>query len=116
MTDGKIEATFAQRMGLLIRQRRIAAKLSRRELAVEVGVHMNTVFRWEIGEQVVNAWMMLRVADVVGCSFMALLPGREMVWGPELAAMVRERDARRIGKRSVQAERDPQTEQEEGAA
>jgi transcriptional regulator with XRE-family HTH domain len=116
MMDGKIEAGFAERMGVLIQHRRLAAGLSRRQLALEVGVHRNTVLRWEIGEQIASAWMTLRVADVVGCSFMSLLPGRDAVWGEEQEAMMRERDSRRIGKRSVQAERDPQMEQQEGAA
>lgn len=104
MADGYIESEFYREMGAKIEAKRKQRGIAQQNLAAEVGVHRNTMMRWESGDCPVPAWMLLRIADILECSHVLLLPSREYAWGQDLQKLVKERDP---GKKSVQSERDP---------
>ncbi len=106
MTEAEtgIEASFSRELGRRLKIRRRELKLSRREVGFLVGVHQNTILRWEDGDGVVTVWQLLRVADVLQRNFIMLLPDRSYTWGG-LENLERERNLDLA--RSVQAERDP---------
>lgn len=90
--DGAIEATFYQRLGSQIESTRKHRGISQTELGSLLGVHRNTIMRWESGESPVDLWQMLRLADVLSCNHLMLLPPREFTWGGDLRKLLRERD------------------------
>lgn len=108
--DGQIEADFYREMGQLIEEKRKHRGIAMQGLAKEVGVHRNTMMRYESGEQSIPIWILLRVADVLCCNHLLLVPKHELVWGG-LREAIRERDPGR-GK-TVQRERDPIISMEE---
>jgi transcriptional regulator with XRE-family HTH domain len=100
--NGQIEAEFYRRMGELIEAKRKQRHMTQTDVAYIVGVHRNTILRWEQGESPVDMWNLLRLADALSCNHLLLLPPRECTWGA-LPALEAERDP----KKGVQAERDP---------
>jgi len=105
--EGRIEATFYREFGILLRRKRCQRGWSQQELATEIGVHRNTIARWEAGGEKVNIFMLLRAADILGCQHLLLLPARSFVWGEDLQRLLHERDPHFFGGKKVQAERDP---------
>ena len=51
-----------------MRAERARLGLSAKELAKEIGVSTNQVFRWELGEQEPSASNLLALANFYGCS------------------------------------------------
>lgn len=101
---GLIEKAFNKELGIKLQLRRKDAGFSQVTLAVEVGVHRNTLMRWEDGEAGVPVWHLMRIAYVLRCNHFEFLPGREFTWGSKNLAASRERDP--VG--DIQRERDPQ--------
>jgi transcriptional regulator with XRE-family HTH domain len=58
----KLEAEFSVRLGMWLQQLRRNRKLSRRALGEAVGVHRNTVARFEHGTPL-HLWMFLRICE-----------------------------------------------------
>ena len=83
MTD---RPTFAQQFGALVHARRKKRQLTLAALAALVGVHMQSVWRWEHGEQLPDAYDLSRLADALGCAVRTLLPRKEAP--PSLATHV----------------------------
>ena len=103
-TDGAIEQKFNEEVGRLIQLHRKDCGFSQTVLACEIGVHRNTLMRWEDGDAGVPLWHLMRIAYVLRLGHMIFLPGRELVWGSEAIAASRERDP----VASAKWERDPQ--------
>jgi DNA-binding XRE family transcriptional regulator len=101
--DGELEAAFYQELGRKLELRRHTQGMAQLTLAANLGVHRNTVMRWESGEMKCPLWMLLRAADLLGCNHLFLMPSRDYVWGL-YRDYLRERDP---GKKAVQKERDP---------
>ena len=99
------EARFYAELGRKLKAKRKQRGMSQDDLALLVGIHRNTVSRWEEGDAAVPIWNLLRVCDILCCQHLLLLPAREYIWGKDLEPMQRERD-RHMAK-AVQAERDP---------
>jgi transcriptional regulator with XRE-family HTH domain len=99
---GDFEAQFAYEIGLRIRDKRLHRKMSREELGRRLGVHRNTVERWEDGGHM-SMWMFLRICDELSVPHTMMLPNHAIHLGAAIRQMVRERE----GKKPVQAERDP---------
>lgn len=89
---GDTEAAFNEMLGRNVWRKREQRGLSRATLAAEVGVHRNTIERWELGEGEIGLWMLLRIADKLNVNHLVLLPDREFTWGRQLKMAVRERD------------------------
>lgn len=102
--DGAVEQRFNAEVGRLIQLRRKDRGFSQTTLAAEIGVHRNTLMRWEDGEASLPLFMILRIAYTLRVTHLALLPGRDMVWGTDLIRAARERDP----LDGAQWERDPQ--------
>lgn len=99
-----IESAFYTEMGHLLTDRRNRAGFTQSALAAELGVHRNTVFRWESGEAAVPTWELMRIADVLSCNHSMLIPAKGFTWGRDYHALQRERENIR---KPVQSERDP---------
>ena len=97
-----IESRFAQELGRNIGSKRQACQWRQQDLAVEIGVHRNTLMRWEDGLSECPMLMLLRICDTLGCNHLSILPGRDFTWGAYREAQ-RERDI----KRRIRYERDP---------
>ena len=101
--QGEVEAEFYKELGILITAKRKQRGWCQQDLAKEIGVHRNTLMRWEAGYQDAPLWMLLRICDILGCQHFLLLPDRKFIWGKDLEIVTRERDG---WKKVVQAERD----------
>jgi DNA-binding XRE family transcriptional regulator len=97
-----IESRFSHELGRNIESKRKACQWRQQDLAVEIGVHRNTLMRWEEGLSECPMLMMLRICDTLGCNHLSVLPGKEFTWGAYREAQ-RERDM----KRRIRYERDP---------
>lgn len=106
--DGATERKFNEEAGRLIQLRRKHTGFSQTAMALEIGVHRNTLMRWEDGDAGVPLWHLLRIAYVLRVNHLMLLPGRELVWGTEVSAASQERDP----IAGVELERDPQIAQQ----
>lgn len=71
MTD---RPTFAIQFGALVHARRKKRQLTLAALGALVGVHEQSVWRWEHGEQLPDAYDLARLARALGCSVRSLLP------------------------------------------
>lgn len=89
--DGEIEAEFYFQVGRRLEAIRKQRRLSRQAVAIEVGVHRNSILRWECGDSKLDIWSLMRLADVLQCHFTAIVPRTSRVWG-DLTKMARERD------------------------
>lgn len=67
------EQQFYAQLGVLIRNKRQARHISQCSLAVAIGVHRNSIRRWEQGEAV-NTLELLRIAHALSCNHLVLLP------------------------------------------
>ena len=103
MTRGEIESAFYAEMGRKLRAKRKERKMSQSALAVEVGVHRNTIYRIEVGEVPLDFWLFLRICDILDSHPMQMAPRVEFTWGDDLRPMAAERDP----KRRIRFERDP---------
>ena len=103
VVDGEIESAFYRELGRKLELRRKAQGLTQQDLAAELGVHRNVLYRWESGISEMPLWMILRSADLLGCNHLFLMPSRDYTWGV-YHEYLRERDP---GKKAVQNERDP---------
>jgi len=65
---------WAAAFGQLIAARRTARGLTLSELGSMLGSHRQTVWRWEHGEQLPDAYDLCRIAEALGCSVKSLLP------------------------------------------
>lgn len=92
MTDGAIEAGFYAIMGGLIEAKRKERKMTQTEVGNMIGVHRNTIMRWESGEMRMDVWQFIRLADALAVSHLKLLPPRKFTWGVGFDEMVFERD------------------------
>ena len=89
--DGFIEQQFNIECGRKIMEQRRKMGVHQQNLALEVGVHRNTLSAWEAGERGVPLWMFLRIADMLRCNLLHLLPSSSYTWG-ELRRFTAERD------------------------
>ena len=89
---GEIERTFNEALGANIAGKRKQRRMTQQAITVEIGVHRNAIARWEAGTHPVPLWMLLRIADILSCNHLALLPPRAYTWGSDLALMQHERD------------------------
>lgn len=71
MTD---RPTFALQFGALVATRRQQRGHTLVELGALIGVHKQTVWRWEAGDQLPDAYDLARLARALGCSVRSLLP------------------------------------------
>lgn len=109
--QGEVEHAFYAELGRQIAAKRRQRGVSQQNLAEEIGVHRNTLNRWELGNQDAPLWMLLRICDILECQYFMLMPDRRFIWGMDLETFKKERDGFR---KSVQAERDkPVSEFEE---
>ena len=108
---GPIEFAFNAELGRKLALRRRKCRMTQQAVGAMIGVHRNTIRRFEEGEVGLSVWQFLRVCDVLQCHHLLLLPARGFVWGPELLPLERERDRRM--RKAVQAERDPELTEEE---
>jgi len=92
MSDGAIEAGFYMILGGLIEARRKERKMTQTEVGNMIGVHRNTIMRWESGDMHMDVWQLFRLADALGCSHLKLLPPRKFIWGAGFDEVVYERD------------------------
>lgn len=76
MTD---RPTWAAAFGALIAARRTVRGLTLAELGSMLGSHRQTVWRWEHGEQLPDAYDLCRIAEALGCSVRSLLPPLRVV-------------------------------------
>jgi len=102
---GAIEFAFNVELGRKLRDKRLQRRVSLEALGTQIGVHRNTIARWETGEFAMTVWDFLRACDALSCQHILLLPARGYTWGEDLGPMQRERD--RYMRKAVQAERDP---------
>src|SRR6185437_10101545 len=92
---GQIEEEFCREMGRIIENTRRRSHILQQGLAAEIGVHRNTLMRWESGEVACPLWMLLRIADVLKVNHLMLLPPRRFTWGRELRRFQAEYDGHR---------------------
>jgi transcriptional regulator with XRE-family HTH domain len=98
------EAEFTFEVGEKIRQKRIQRKMSREALARIVGVHRNSIWRWEEGDAPITMWMFLQICYALSMPHTQMLPGRSV----QSSAMLQQlKGEQGIGRRTVQFERDP---------
>ena len=112
---GTLNPDFDVALGENLKYQRLLRRMSRARLAESVGgVHRNTLMRWETGEAAMPLCMVLRVADILHCNHMTLLPDKRLTWGTALdrtwAPMAL---ADLPPKKPVQFERDPERTLEE---
>lgn len=112
-SEEPIFKAFDREVGRRVSVYRTEKRMSRSALARKIGVHRNTLSRWERGLQSVRLIELLRVADILELSFMLLLPAPEFVWAlqpPGPAPAVRfppKKQVRRVTFSEIQSERDP---------
>ena len=92
MSDGAIEAGFYSCLGRNIEAKRKERRLTQTDVGRLLGVHRNTIMRWESGDGRVDMWMILRLADALNCNHLMLLPPREYTWGTDFGRILAERD------------------------
>jgi transcriptional regulator with XRE-family HTH domain len=107
--DGLIEARFYHELGRNIEAKRKQRKLLQQALAAEVGIHRNTLMRYESGEYPIPLWVLLRLCDILECNHLMVLPSKEHVWGADLQKLTTEVNR----KRGVRSERDKPLSEEE---
>lgn len=108
---GVIESAFNRELGRKIEAKRKQRKICQQDLAREIGAHRNTLLRWESGEGAPPMWMLLRIADVLCCNHLLLLPDVGLTWG-EAIMVAHERDSKKDLRHAL-IERDPPLRKEE---
>lgn len=90
--DGMVEAGFYFMLGQLIETKRKERKMTQTEVGNMIGVHRNTIMRWESGDMRMDVWQFIRLADALAVSHLKLLPPRQFTWGAGFEEMKYERD------------------------
>ena len=103
-----IEAEFCFEVGERIRKKRLQRKMSRETLAKIVGVHRNSIWRWEEGDAPMPLWYFLQVCYALQIPYFSMLPGEDLR-NSELRRWIERENL--PAKKSVQSERDPQMSQ-----
>lgn len=114
MADDAIAGEFYADLGRRLWKVRKREHMSCTELGSELGVHRNTIQRWEAGIGSVDLWTLLRICDVLHVNVMAMLPPTDLVWGRELDRVDSERNE--LMKKQVEMERDPIVSRDEEIA
>jgi transcriptional regulator with XRE-family HTH domain len=89
---GDYEQRFEAEIGHAIQRKREALGMDQAELGNRVGVHANTIWRWENGESL-SYWMFLRICDALGVQPGGMTPSHATYLGMAIRRMERERDA-----------------------
>jgi transcriptional regulator with XRE-family HTH domain len=102
------QARYDIETGRILAANRKRLHMSQIELSRRIGVHRNTLRRWETGESQMPTVMLLRAADSLGCHYLSLLPSWAYVW-PEGRPMHFEPGKPKppAVERPIQWERDP---------
>lgn len=79
MTDS--ERAFYVELGQRLRSRREKAELTQAEVAARVGLTRTSITNVELGEQPVSAFLLVRLAQIMGCQLQDLTPA--LSDGPE---------------------------------
>jgi transcriptional regulator with XRE-family HTH domain len=94
---------FYRRFGAVLRQRRLAARLTQEDLASRLGLNRTTVVNIEKGRQRIALHQLLVLADVLGCEPLALLPDTRLNDGDRVGSSVDDEVATFVSR--VQAQR-----------
>ena len=98
------EDEFSYEVGRLIWKKRIQRKMSRETLAKIVGVHRNSIWRWEEGDCPIPLWYFLQMCYALSMPHTMMLPATSVRNTAILCQVERENLPTR---KQVQAERDP---------
>ena len=102
---------FYRELGRKLEAKRKACGIAQLDLARQLGIHRNTVLRWESGETAPDAYMLVRIAILLSTHLLALLPDIRHIT-IQVSAEIKPMP-RRWHKKTVQAERDPALTNEE---
>jgi DNA-binding XRE family transcriptional regulator len=69
-----IEAEFSYEVGEKIRAKRLQRKMSQTTLAKIIGVHRNSIWRWEDGDVPVPLWHFLQICYALSMPHTMMLP------------------------------------------
>lgn len=104
---------FNREMGRMIIAMRKKKKVTQSSLAVRVGLHRNTLHRYEVGDFDMPVQVLARIASALDSHLLALVPDARYTWeeparrrptkGEVLAELIEQRDP----KKGAQFERDP---------
>jgi len=75
MKAGPIEKRFRLILGFRLNMLRRQTKLSRRKFGDLLGVHRNTIERWEKGDLAPSIWNAIEICSVLGISIRQLTGG-----------------------------------------
>ena len=112
MTDQQVETAFCVELGRKLREKRRQRGMSLEAVAHGLRTYRNQVWRWELGLAPMTPWDLMRIADVLCCNHVVLLPSRGFTWGEALLPQ-NEPDATPAEKKAAQRERDPELSREE---
>lgn len=82
---------FYTELGRKIEAKRKQRKAKQWKLARAIGVHRNTLSRWEGGAEM-TLWEFLRLCEALSMPHTMMLPGEELPSGILLRQLIRERD------------------------
>lgn len=82
---------FQAEVGWRIREKRELRGMNQTELGERMGVHRNTIMRWEQGTTL-TLWEFLRICDELSIQFQTVLPARELYLGKILRTVISERE------------------------
>jgi DNA-binding XRE family transcriptional regulator len=102
-SQGDAERGFWAEVGQRVQAKREQRGLSQTELGDHIGVHRNTVCRFESGDPI-SLWLFLRICDALSISYMQMLPSHAAHLGHLIRQVERERDPA-LG--AMKVERDP---------
>ena len=88
-------------LGANVLAKRKHRKVSLNELARSIGVHRNTLWRWEQGTQPMPLHALLLAADRLCCNHLVLLPTTHGQWIPAPARPL-------VHEKLIEFERDPE--------
>ena len=111
MGNGEIESAFNTELGHKLRVRRKQQGISQEDLGAQMGVHRNTINRWETGGAGMTVWDFLRACDGLQIQHLGMLPAKSYTWGEDVGDLQRERDRHTL--KAIQAERDPPLRRDE---
>lgn len=100
------EAEFSYEVGEKIRQKRIQRKMSQTTLAKIIGVHRNSIWRWEDGDVPVPLWYFLQICYALSMPHTMMLPATSV----RNTALLNQVEREVLPSfRDLQRERDPRT-------
>lgn len=82
---------FQAEIGWRLRDKRRERGLTQTELGARMGVHRNTIMRWEEGTTL-TLWEFLRICDELSIQFHTVLPARQLYVGQMLRTVISERE------------------------